>query len=143
MTEPSDDRPGAPAMPEIHAGGCLCGAVRYSLTGPLRPVVACHCVQCRRTSGHFAAMTSVPLERFALVAEAGLAWYRSSPTARRGFCRLCGSNLFWRPDGEARVSVTAGSLDGATGLAIERHIFVADKGDYYALGPEDRCFAAW
>ncbi|MGO1081292.1 GFA family protein [Inquilinus sp. CA228] len=39
-------------------GGCLCGAVRYRVTGPLRPVVACHCSQCRRTSGHVAAFTA-------------------------------------------------------------------------------------
>jgi hypothetical protein len=36
-------------------GGCLCGAVRYEVRGPLRPVVYCHCTQCRRTSGHFSA----------------------------------------------------------------------------------------
>jgi len=39
-------------------GRCLCGAVRYELRGPLRPVVACHCNMCRRTSGHFAAATA-------------------------------------------------------------------------------------
>ena len=51
--------------------------------------------------------------------------------ARRGFCNRCGGNLFWEPVGEDRVSITAGTLDGATGLSIERHIYVEDAGDYY------------
>ena len=41
-----------------HRGRCLCGAVNYRVDGPLRPVVACHCGQCQRTSGHFVAATS-------------------------------------------------------------------------------------
>jgi len=53
-------------MSDTYTGGCLCGGVRYRATGPLRHVIACHCGQCRKTSGHFAAMTSVPLARFAL-----------------------------------------------------------------------------
>ena len=120
-------------MTEIHTGGCLCGGVRYRLTGPLRPVIACHCVQCRKTSGHHAAMTSVPNDCFVIEAEETLVWYRSSETARRGFCKRCGGNLFWEPVGEDRVSITAGTLDGATGLAIERHIFTDFAGDYYDL----------
>ena len=49
-------------MFEVQRGGCLCGAVRYEAQGPLRPVVACHCDMCRRTSGHFAAATAVRRE---------------------------------------------------------------------------------
>ena len=45
-------------------GGCLCGAVRYRVAGPLRDVVACHCAQCRRSSGHFAAATAARYEVF-------------------------------------------------------------------------------
>ena len=120
-------------MSDVHTGGCLCGGVRYRLTGPLRPVIACHCIQCRKTSGHHAAMTSVPNARFAIECDETLVWYRSSESARRGFCQRCGGNLFWEPKGEGRVSITAGTLDGATGLAIERHIYTDFAGDYYEL----------
>ncbi len=48
-------------------GGCLCGAVRYELQGRLRAVVACHCGQCRRTSGHYVAATAVRHDRLRLV----------------------------------------------------------------------------
>ena len=115
------------------SGGCLCGAVRYELIPPLRPVVACHCGQCRRTSGNFVAATCVPRERFALTNDSGLQWYRSSPRAERGFCRECGSSLFWRADDLDTISIMAGTVDGETGLRTVAHICVADKGDYYAI----------
>jgi hypothetical protein len=115
-------------------GSCLCGAVRFEVTPPLRSVVACHCSQCRKTSGHYWAASSVPLAGFRLLTETGLAWYRASATARRGFCRLCGSTLFWQPDDGDRISFSPGALDEPSGLRIDRHIFVADKGDYYTLG---------
>lgn len=118
-------------------GGCLCGRVRYRLRGPLRDVVACHCRQCRRTSGHFAAMTSVPCAHFELVTnDDALTWYRSSDHARRGFCRHCGSNLFWKPDDEDRIAITGGSLDGPLGVETSLHIYCAEKGDYYEIDPE-------
>jgi hypothetical protein len=117
----------------VFHGGCLCGDVRYEATGPLRDVVACHCSQCRKTSGHFAAMTSVPLARFKVTEESGLAWYQSSDRARRGFCKHCGGNLFWKPEGEDRISITGGSFDGPLGVETSLHIYCAYKGDYYAI----------
>lgn len=111
-------------------GSCLCGQVTYTVSGPLRPVVACHCQQCRKTSGHFVAATSAPREAIQITGE--IAWYHSSPEARRGFCATCGSSLLWDGKGE-NISIHAGTLDGATGLQVTGHIFCADKGDYYEL----------
>ena len=48
-------------------GSCLCGAVKYRLMGSLRPVVACHCGQCQKTSGHHVAATSVNRKDFELL----------------------------------------------------------------------------
>jgi hypothetical protein len=118
---------------KTHSGGCLCGGVRYTVRGELRDVIACHCSQCRRTSGHHVAMTSVPTGNLTLDASDSLAWYRSSPSAERGFCRVCGGNLFWRPEGEGTTAITAGTLDLPTGLKLVEHIFVDDKGDYYQI----------
>lgn len=111
-------------------GSCLCGAVRFTVTGPLRPVIACHCVQCRKSSGHHVAATSAHRDQIAI--EGAVTWFRSSDTARRGFCGTCGSNLFWDGAGE-NLSIHAGSLDDATGLTIAGHIFCAFKGDYYDI----------
>ncbi|HLJ37513.1 MAG TPA: GFA family protein [Steroidobacteraceae bacterium] len=117
----------------IHTGGCLCGAVRYQVTGPLRPVVLCHCSQCRRNTGHFMAATAAQHRDFRLRQEAELRWYLSSESARRGFCGRCGSTLFWQGAKRDYISIAAGTLDGATGLTSACHIFVADKGDYYSI----------
>ncbi len=117
----------------MHHGSCLCGSVRFEITGPMRPVVACHCSQCRRTSGHVWAATSVPDGALRLTRADGLRWYRSSDHARRGFCTICGASLFWKPDGEDRTAIAAGALDPPTGLRLDRHIFTADKGDYYDI----------
>ncbi|MGR3467941.1 MAG: GFA family protein [Shimia sp.] len=114
-------------------GSCLCGAVTYRVAGPLRPVIACHCRQCRKISGHYGAATSAPRE--AVTVEGVVTWYTSSPKARRGFCGVCGSSLFWDGPG-GNLSIWAGTLDGPTGLWEAGHIFCADKGDYYDL-PED------
>jgi hypothetical protein len=118
---------------ENHAGGCLCGAVRYLVAGPLRAVVFCHCTQCRRNTGHFMAATAARHADFRLTREAQLRWYESSDAAARGFCARCGSTLFWQAKGRDTISIAAGTLDGATGLDAACHIHVADKGDYYAI----------
>ena len=116
-------------------GGCLCGGVRYEVHGPLRDVLACHCSQCRRTSGHFVAATQAAMSDLRLTESSTLRWFRSSATAERGFCARCGGNLFWRADGAdgRRSSIMAGTLAVPTNLSISCHIFVADKSDYYAI----------
>jgi hypothetical protein len=129
--------------PKKQTGGCLCGGVRYVVNGPLRGVVACHCAQCRRTSGHYAAMTNTPSEHLKLTTSQTLAWYQSSATAERGFCSTCGGNLFWRQFDSDTTSITAGTLDTPTGIAMEQHIFVADKSDYYTLEDDLPKLAAW
>lgn len=115
-----------------YTGQCLCGAVRYEVRGPLTDPHACHCGQCRRQSGHFVVGTEAKRGDFALTEQRGLAWYRSSEWARRGFCRECGSALFWDDDGDF-VGISVGSLDQPTGLTLARHIFVDDKADYYKI----------
>jgi len=116
------------------SGGCLCGGVRYAVRGKLRQVVACHCTQCARTTGHFCAATHCDTPDLALEKGETLRWYRSSQEAERGFCGRCGSNLFWRRIGGGEgVSITAGTLDRPTGLRMGYHIFCASKSDYYDI----------
>jgi hypothetical protein len=116
-----------------HTGGCLCGSVRYEVTGALRAVVACHCTQCRRMTGHYLAATAARSRNFQLLSQTALKWFEASPTARRGFCANCGSTLFWEPHGRDYISIAAGSLDETRGLRTVCHIHVADKGAYYEI----------
>ena len=118
-------------------GSCNCGGVTYTVTGPLREVIACHCTQCRKQSGHFYAATNVANGDLQIEESGALKWYAASPEAQRGFCRECGSALFWKPVDGTHTSILVGTLDGdAGGVKLDRHIFVADKGDYYEISDD-------
>jgi hypothetical protein len=111
----------------------MCGGVRYRVDGPLRGVIACHCVQCRRASGNFVTATACRRSAFTLVNSATLKWYVAVPGYRRGFCGGCGSCLFFEEVGGERVSISAGSLDEPQGLKTVAHIFASEAGDYYNI----------
>jgi hypothetical protein len=117
----------------VRHGQCLCGAIHLKIRGPARQVVWCHCGQCLDWHGHFPGYTASRWENVDLTGEESLAWYQSSDQARRGFCSICGSSLFWEPAHKQHVSICAGALDLPTGLTTARHIFVESKADYYDL----------
>ncbi len=117
----------------MKTGPCLCGGVKYQITGAMRPVIACHCSQCRKTSGNFVAATSVAKLDLTFERMTTLKWYKSSSDAERGFCDTCGSNLFWQRQTGESISITAGTIDPPTGLHIAQHIFVGNKSDFYDL----------
>jgi hypothetical protein len=101
---------------ETHAGGCLCGAVRYRVGGPPLRAGLCHCGQCRRQTGS-ALPTFVTWPRDRLeVTKGGPAGFRVSDFATRQFCRDCGSPLFWRADKGDTITVLWGSLDDAEAM---------------------------
>ncbi len=120
-------------MNKSHTGGCGCGAVRFEARGPLRPVIYCHCDQCRRQSGHFLGATAVADEYLTVTGSQNVTWYKSSDKAKRGFCGICGSGLFWKHDRLDQTSILAGSFDKPSGLTASHHIFTAQKGDYYVI----------
>jgi hypothetical protein len=88
-------------------------------------------------------MTSAPSGNIELTSAEGLRWYKSSDTAERGFCGRCGGNLFWKQAGRDEISITAGTLDAPTHLAVEEHIFVADKSDYYMIDDDSPQKQQW
>lgn len=118
------------------SGSCLCGTVRYKINGPLRHVTACHCSQCRKQTGHYYAATNVADDDLVIENGENLTWFEASSEARRGFCKTCGSALFWKSNGDDHTSIMAGSLDGDSGTKLTEHIFVADKGDYYDISDD-------
>ena len=133
VARPSEPEPLDGPKETAGRGSCLCEAVRFEITGPMRPVIYCHCRMCRRWSGHLVAATACRLEQLRLLSADTLSWYQSSPKARRGFCQVCGSSLFWQPTGGDYVAIMAGALDTPTKLTSSEHIFVADGGDYYQI----------
>lgn len=118
---------------QSRTGRCNCGAVRFRTQGPVREVVACHCSQCRRQSGLYFAATNVADDRIEIEGGDNITWYQASDAARRGFCKICGSALFWKHRDDPFISVLAGSFDKPSGLKMTKHIFCADKGDFYEI----------
>lgn len=113
------------------AGGCLCGGVRYEVTGPFLRAGHCHCSRCRRHSGA-AILTQgrVRREDFRLLSgEESLRVYRPAEGAAvKAFCVRCGSSLFggtW-PEGP-EVSIRLGSVDGDPGIRPQVHTFVDSR----------------
>lgn len=119
-------------------GGCICGGVRYEVSdrSKLRPVIACHCEQCRRFSGHVIAASGALHQYFTLKKEDTLRWYSYIPNVRQGFCGECGCSLFFDYPNEKRVSITAGSLDDSSGIKLEAQIYCGEAGSYYTVHAE-------
>jgi hypothetical protein len=117
-------------------GQCECGAVAFSTPQVRETVTMCHCKQCRRTSGHHWAATHAAWDSLTFSTDAGLTWYASSDWAKRGFCNQCGSSLFYKMNSEDGVGIAAGCLDDPTALIAGKHIFTADKGDYYTIADD-------
>ena len=124
-------------------GSCLCGAVRFKIDGRMRTIVACHCSQCRKQTSNFLAATNAESNDVTFAETRGLTWFKSSDIAERGFCKECGSLLFWRRFDSQTLSISAGSLDGETGLFICEHIYVADKPDWYEITDGKPQFEVW
>lgn len=122
----------------IAEGGCYCKAVRYQVKGPLRNVIACHCHQCQQFSGSF-VMASAAYDKDLTIADEQkqLQWFTSSENAQRGFCRACGSQLFWKQNNNDKTSIMAGSLDDVSYIELSAHIYYDDKAHYYNAHNDD------
>ncbi len=101
-------------------GGCLCGAVRYTIDGdPVDPHL-CFCRMCQRASGApVTAWVSFPRQSVAYMGETRPTLYRSSQSAQRGFCPKCGSQLFALDDGGDSICMMIGSCDDPDAFAPE------------------------
>jgi hypothetical protein len=119
------------------SGGCLCGAVRFTAPVPEPKYSICHCHLCRRWCG--GPLMSVHCPGPATFSrDEGLAWHRTSKWAERGFCKVCGSSLFWRlakhPD--QLLIVAADAFDEADDLVLDRHIYIDAKPARYEFADD-------
>ena len=112
---------------------CLCQGVKFNVKGKLRHVQNCHCSQCMKTHGNFAAYTSTLKENLKFISKKTLKWYRSSKKAERGFCNRCGASIFFKFIKNDTISISAGLFKNPTGLKEKINIFVKNKLDYYKL----------
>jgi hypothetical protein len=119
------------------SGGCLCGAVRFTLQPKSRDIGVCHCSMCRRwAAGPFFAIECEGAVELADATDLGV--YRSSEWAERCFCKRCGSALFYRLVGKGFSAVSAEALDDHSGFRFATQIFIDDKPSYYDFANKTR-----
>jgi hypothetical protein len=115
-------------------GSCNFNGVIFPVKDVGQSVSACHCTQCGKQSGPHWVSGYTDVNDFEISGD--VSWFETSITAKRGFCPTCGCFLFWKANTEDGMSFSLGVIDGPTGLKLQKHIFVADKGDYYTIADD-------
>jgi hypothetical protein len=121
-------------------GGCLCGAVRYEITGKPKLAVSCHCRDCQYVSGGAPAHVLVLLREHVTITQ-GTAkehWTLSAKGNRiaRLFCEACGTPLFARNEKHPEfLPVKVGSLDDPSGFRPQANIWVKSAQPWHDLDP--------
>jgi hypothetical protein len=116
-------------------GSCLCGTVRYEITGAFAVIGHCHCSICRKAHGAAFATWGIlgDPQQFRWTSGAEFVErYRSSPARQRCFCRKCGSPLAASHDGEVS-EVVLGNIDGDPGGRPTEHIFTGSKAPWHEI----------
>ena len=128
-------------------GKCLCGTVQYQVNCFKAGIANCHCSQCRKFTGACCGtFAAVQHQDFSwLSGEDNIQTYRSSEQAVRGFCKTCGSSLFYRlSDENAEFEIALGTLDDEPDQSIDANIYcqsrpqwpLSDRATDYPAGRE-------
>lgn len=118
-------------------GSCLCGAVRLTLAIQNNDIAACHCGMCRRWGGGpLLALEGVDDVR--IDGQENVSVYVSSEWAERGFCRQCGTHLFYRLGSGEHYAVPVGLVDAGETWNFDQQIFVDEKPAFYAFANQTR-----
>ena len=114
-------------------GSCLCGGIKFTTKGFHRHISNCHCIQCMKTHGNFAAYTALKDLNLKFLNKRTLKWFKSSKKAKRGFCKKCGASIFFKMDKSDVISISAGLFDKSLRLKTIRNIFTKNRLQYYSL----------
>lgn len=114
-----------------HTGRCLCGAVTVTAREVDQDAHVCHCSMCRRWSGGPALAVNASGVEFE--GEESLERYDSSDWAQRGFCRRCGTNLFYYLKPADQYVLWMGMLDDVDRYRLADEIFIDEKPPGYAI----------
>lgn len=119
------------------AGGCHCGAVRYTMPTATEHHTLCHCTDCRRHAGAPAvAWAMAAVDDVAITGKPHI--YASSENGRRHFCGACGTGLFYTNDAvfPGMIDVQTATLDDPDAIPLQAHIQLADRIDWMATAHE-------
>ena len=118
-------------------GRCLCGAVSFTLAETPTSYGACHCGMCRKFSGGIELGVHVMPGGITWDGEDNITTYTSSDWAERGFCKTCGSSLFWRLTApgpmHGMLSLSVGALDDMEGMSFDTEVYIDAKPASYAF----------
>jgi hypothetical protein len=121
----------------IAKGSCLCKAVNLSTTSINHHVAACHCNMCRKWGG--GALLGVECNSdVTFEGEENIGIYQSSEWAERGFCKKCGSHLFYRLKDSQHYYIPVGIFDNNEGLIFDLQVFIEEKPEYYSFANETK-----
>jgi len=125
-------------IPSERTGQCLCGAVSFKATHVPEEFSVCHCRMCRQWTGSALFGVSIPKQHVQWQGEAQIAEYKSSNWAKRGFCRKCGSNLYFQftLPGETwtdETEIPLGLFDDPNGFRLRSEIYSDEAPDSYQL----------
>ena len=113
------------------SGSCLCGAVKFTAESAETHVHSCHCTTCVKWNGAPGMASSVQGATF--TGEDNIGIYASSEWAERGFCKTCGSNLFYRMRDGSQLIIGLGSFDNQSQFSLAGEIYVDEKAAAYRL----------
>ncbi len=120
----------------MYEGGCLCGRVRFRISGPIRDIVHCHCSQCRKAQGSaFATNGVVGASDYAILSGMDLlTGYKISPRQTRYFCKFCGSPVFSKTESRPnQVRVRLGTIESDISERPMAHIFATSKANWEVI----------
>ncbi len=120
-----------------YTGSCFCGKVKFEIKGKMTGLINCHCKDCQKIHGNYNPMMIVNEEQIKINNKDNLSWFESSKTAKRGFCKTCGSSIFKsRRDDTVKYLISAGSFDDSSNFKTIKNIWLESKGNYYIVPDE-------
>jgi hypothetical protein len=134
-------------MTKPMTGGCLCGAVRYTISAPVTGLRACHCLNCQKSSGAAGTVNAVvPTEAFRITQGAPKRYddaaTKSGRTLSRHFCADCGSPIYsQRNPNPGFLVVRAGTLDDSSGMKVTGNIWTSRARSWAHIDPATECHA--
>ena len=121
-------------------GGCLCGAIRFTISAPVSGLRACHCTHCQKTSGTGSSVNAVIQRKdFALTQGTPKRYTDKADSGRllqRFFCGDCGSPVYSQRDSmPERMVVRVGSIDDSSAMKITAHIWTKSARPWSHIDP--------
>lgn len=120
------------------SGSCQCGKITFELWDFKPEYSTCHCTQCRKWTGSFYACIAVKTDHYKISGFEHITWYLKNSKSEQGFCKNCGSAIFWRekPD-SGYLDFAIGMLNNPEQLTAKQHIFCKSKSSFYDFPQDD------